>query len=144
MIPEDRINEYSVNHAGGYCHLRKNGENLFTDCPSLLAGMDSFIHKATGNVLIGGLGLGWLVEHLITKKDVKTVTCIEIAQEIIDLVLPHIYINNKLKVVCGDIRTCSKKGYDWCYSDAEICKNDVEELQKDCEKYIANVVVWSG
>lgn len=40
------------------------------------------IRKAKGNVLIGGLGLGWMTEEILKRQSVRSVTVVEINEEI--------------------------------------------------------------
>lgn len=42
------------------------------------------IRRATGTVLIGGLGLGWLLRKVAEKKSVKKIIVVEISQELLD------------------------------------------------------------
>lgn len=42
------------------------------------------VRQATGHVLIGGLGLGWLLWKVAEKKTVQKITLVEISQELLD------------------------------------------------------------
>ena len=64
--------------------------------------MKSHAKAASGHVLIGGLGLGILAWLCASKPLVKSVTVVELRQEVIDLVLPVI-AHPKIAVVNGDI-----------------------------------------
>jgi len=89
----------------------------------------SFVSRASGDVLIGGLGLGMVLLAVQAKEEVNSVTVIEIEQEIIDLVVPQLPLNVKVTIICGDIfEWYPPKGvlYDVIYFDIwnHICADD--------------------
>lgn len=49
------------------------------------------VNKASGDVLINGLGLGMVLEAVIEKPEVNHVTVVELDQDVIDLVAPHMH-----------------------------------------------------
>lgn len=64
------------------------------------------LRKAQGHVIIVGLGMGWLLQRVLSKKSVTRVTLVERSQELVDWVLPSIESSfpedKKLDVVVGD------------------------------------------
>lgn len=55
---------------------------------------------ARGHVVIGGLGLGWLLRKVLARKQVTKVTLVEKSQELLDwMPIPKLM---RLEVVCGD------------------------------------------
>lgn len=70
---------------------------------------------AHGNVLVGGLGLGWFANECCKRKQVNKVTVIEQDADIAD------YFGNKLKEIHGD--------------KLEIVVGDAYEILKDSDKY---------
>jgi len=44
----------------------------------------------SGDVLIGGLGLGVVVNHLAARPEIDSITVVEVSQEVIHLVEPHL------------------------------------------------------
>lgn len=64
------------------------------------------LSRARGHVVIAGLGMGWLLEHVIRRKQVSRVTLVEVSQELIDWVLPRLDLGDiALDVICGDAYT---------------------------------------
>ena len=60
---------------------------------------------ATGDVLIGGLGIGMVNEFLINAPNINSVTIIENSQDVIDLVWPHCAKDNRFTLIQADIET---------------------------------------
>lgn len=102
------------------------------------------INKATGNVLIAGLGLGIVLLHIQDNPKVKSITVIEKYKELVDLIKPLLSLNNKVKIIRGDIFKWLPKGkskYDTIYFD--IWNNvsgdnyeDTKVLHKRFRKYL--------
>ena len=61
--------------------------------------------NASGDILIGGLGLGMVNEALIRNDSVTSVTILEISQDVIDLVWPHCAKDDRFSVVKCDAET---------------------------------------
>ena len=62
-----------------------------------------FITQANGEVLIAGLGLGFVILQIQDKLAVKRILVIEKHKEIIDLVATQLPLNSKVKILNGDI-----------------------------------------
>lgn len=105
-----------------YVKLIKKGEGtMMSDTPMERYTNSSFIQKANGDVLIFGLGLGLIILPILNDESVKSITVIELHQDLIDLVEPILKEhdeNNKLKVIQGD-----------CF---EYHKNVPKEKKWDC------------
>lgn len=69
-------------------HELSSGEHgvWMTDLPIEQRQMDTLIHKSHGRVLVGGLGLGYVVVALAAKKLVREIVVVERSQDVIDLV----------------------------------------------------------
>jgi len=111
----------------------KYGDSLWmSDTPSEIADMESLAYRATGNVLIAGLGLGILAKMVAEKPAVISVTIIEIAQEIVDMVSP--YLPEKVRCICADFREWWKEadlsGYDAVILDiwGDISTDDLGDM----------------
>ena len=61
--------------------------------------------NATGNVLIGGLGIGMVNEFLINAPNISSVTIIENSQDVIDLVWPYCAKDSRFTLIKADIET---------------------------------------
>lgn len=72
---------------------------------------------ATGNVLIGGLGLGLVNHVLINIPNITSVTIVEKHQEVIDLVWDHCPKDARFTLVHADIHTWNPpQGMTWDYA----------------------------
>jgi hypothetical protein len=65
---------------------------------------DPFVY-ATGRVLINGLGLGMLLEAILSKPDVTYVRVIEIDEHVIRLVAPHFARDKRVEIVHANALT---------------------------------------
>jgi spermidine synthase len=84
----------------------------------------NFIDNATGDVLIFGLGLGFIIFPLLTDESITSVTVIDNDVDIINTVSPIIEkydVYNKLQIVEGDLNTYHQQipteKYDYIYFD---------------------------
>jgi hypothetical protein len=77
------------------------------------------LHRATGDVLVGGLGLGLFALAAMLKPEVKSVTVIEINPDVIALVEKYLRLAagehaDKLTVICADLLDWKPpKGQTW-------------------------------
>ena len=138
--------------AGNYTKLMRKGSVIMSDTPSEIGDHLYFIHKATGNVLINGLGLGWVIEALFHKKDVETITVIEKSEDVINLAADHYKNkcpkNKKILIIHADaIEYKSKKGerYGAVWHDIwdNICADNLEEMKILHRKY-GRRTDWQG
>lgn len=89
---------------GTYTQICGKGHGIMmSNTPAEIGGHMEFYYAATGRVLIGGLGIGMILEAVLKKPEVSEITVIEKEQEIIDLVSPFYADEEKLKIVCGDV-----------------------------------------
>jgi len=78
-------------------------------------------HHATGSVLINGLGLGMVLEGILTKPDVTHVTVIELDPDVIELVAPHFKKDGRVQIINADAYTwVPPKGVTWDYAWHDI------------------------
>ncbi|MBR1951862.1 MAG: hypothetical protein IKA32_04760 [Lentisphaeria bacterium] len=89
---------------GTYTQITGKGRGIImSNTPAEIGGHMEFYHAATGRVMIGGLGIGMILEAVLKKPEVTSITVIEKEQEIIDLVSPFYANEEKIKIVCGDV-----------------------------------------
>jgi hypothetical protein len=92
-----------------------------TDIPSEQEQHRKLLEKFEGHVLVGGLGLGLAANWLAKRKHVKSVTVVEVSEEVIELVQPHIRDPRKIvNVVHADLlEFLRRRGlrYDWAFYD---------------------------
>lgn len=115
--------------------LNKHGTVMMSDTEMERRSNKFFLWEANGDVLIGGLGLGMVVLAVQVKEEVRSITVVEIHQEVIDLVVPQLPLNDNVSVICGDIlEWYPPKGvkYDTIYFDIwnSVCADNYEEMKK--------------
>ncbi len=75
---------------GTYARLWVNGDVMMSDTDMELRTNREPVRDARGDVLIGGLGLGMITLPILLNPAVTSVTVIELSQDVIDLVEPHL------------------------------------------------------
>ena len=122
--------EYSqigyFDHKFSYLALTEGGNIWMSLNPNEIETMKPYINKAKGNVLVLGLGMGYVPFMLSLKNCVKSITIIEKDQEIInlfnELICPSFVNKEKIKIIKGDAiefaRKSQKEGtYDYIFAD---------------------------
>jgi hypothetical protein len=87
---------------GRYARLFIGRDLMMSDTQMEQRSNRDLIRRATGKVMIAGLGIGMVLPPLLAKEDVESVLVIEKYQEVIDLVHPH-HQHPKLTVMQADI-----------------------------------------
>ena len=103
-----------------------------SDIPQEQIQHDPVVSRCKGHVLVGGLGLGYVVTRLAAKKSVTKITVVERSKDVIKLVWPHLKLKGKGKVVQGDLFQFLRKNkvkYDYMYFD--IWQSDGERTLID-------------
>jgi len=128
--------------AGKYTKLIHCGSVIMSDTPAELNDHLHFLYRASGDILVNGLGLGFIVEGLMSNPDVTRVTVIEISPEVIQLVGKHLEnkYNGRLSIINADALKWSlpkNKVYDFAWHDIwpEICGDNYEDMKKLHRKY---------
>lgn len=91
------------------------------------------IKMAKGKVGVVGLGLGYVVEEMAKKDEVKEITVYEISQDVIDLYYCNFPKNKKIKILCCDAFKAEGKKFDFFYSDIyeyKITSKIVDDYKK--------------
>lgn len=171
-VPEGRIGNYSVEEfevtqqqadienlrvaigafsargiePGVYKRLKRGGTVLMSNTPAEIDDHVWMIRKSKGNVLINGLGLGVCLEEILKKDEVKSVTVIELSQDVIDLVGPTFADDPRVDIICADAFTWKPpKGvkYDVVWHDIwdYITSDNLEDMHKLHRKY-GKRAVW--
>mgnify|MGYP002631618102 CR=1 FL=1 len=87
---------------GFYWRLTCSGRGtIMSNTPAELRDHAAFIDAAHGDVLINGLGLGACLYLILKKPEVKSVTVIEISQDVIDLVGKY-FTDPRVTIICAD------------------------------------------
>lgn len=119
---------------GTFCQLWINGALVMSDTDMEWRTNLPFLHAARGRVLIGGLGIGFILVPLLRKPEVESVTVVEKHQDVIDLVLPYV-AQPTLTVKCGDIHVYRKQlngdKFDSIYFDIwpGLCWDNLAEMK---------------
>ena len=91
--------------------------------PNEIETMKPFIEKAKGDVLVLGLGMGYVPFMMSEKSEVKHITIIEKDKNIINLfnkvLFPSFRNKNKITIICDDAISyvSNKKRYDYIFAD---------------------------
>lgn len=84
--------------------LQCEGDGVWmTDVPMEQAQANNTVDHYEGNVLVGGLGLGYAAARIAANPAVDSVTVVEIAKEVIALTAPHLPNADKITVVHADL-----------------------------------------
>jgi hypothetical protein len=82
-----------------------NWINIMQDTEAEYTEHDWLISRMSGDILIGGLGIGMINIPLLASDDVTSVTIVEKEQDVIDLVWDDCAKDDRFTVVCADINT---------------------------------------
>jgi hypothetical protein len=124
---------------GTYKRLCRSGKVIMSNTPAEVKDSSYFVHKATGSVLINGLGLGAVVKMVLAKGNVRKLTVIEISKDVIKLVAPS-FQDHRLKIICADaFEYKPPKGmrYNAVWHDIwdDICSDNLQEMYKLKRRY---------
>lgn len=109
--------------------------------------------NAKGNILIGGLGIGFDNEIIMTMNNVQSVTIIENSQEIIDLVWPYCKKDDRFTLIYDDIFTWNipeNSHWDYMWSDVYIplmypdFKEHARNIVTKYSPYCDQIDFWPG
>ncbi len=107
-----------------YLALTYNDEVWMSITPNEINTMAPYISQAKGNVLVLGLGLGYYPFMISEKEEVKSITIVELDQNIIDIfkknLLPLFPHKDKIKIIKGDALDYlknNKSHYDCIFAD---------------------------
>ena len=138
---------------GEYTKLTRNGQTIMSDTPAEIADHSYFVRsRGKGHVLVNGLGLGWVIEALFNKKEVRSITVIEKSPDVIKLVAKHYEDkcpkNKKLTIIYADaLEYKPEKGkrYDAVWHDIwdNICADNLPDMHKLHRKY-GKRTDWQG
>lgn len=93
--------------AGAYTKLCETTETFnegiwMSDTPAECVDHLPPVKRATGDVLINGLGLGLVLKNVLAKREVTRVVVVEKSPDVIALVAPHFAKDRRLEVVEAD------------------------------------------
>jgi len=131
---------------GKYIKLMDNHSCIMSNTSMEKRTNREIINKANGDVFIAGLGIGLIILPIQEKYNVKSITILEKYPEVIELVGKQLPINDKVKIIQGDVFEYEfPKGtkFDTIYFDiwSYISSDQYEEmkiLKKKYRKYKRN------
>ena len=128
------------------------GNNIWMSLnPNEIETMKPYINKAKGNVLVLGLGMGYVPFMLSLKNCVKSITIVERDQEIInlfnELIYPSFPNKEKIKIIKGDAveyaRKIQKQGTcDYVFADLWHSPEDGLPLFVELKKINKDIDCW--
>ena len=158
LFPYDEIiigEEYQEYSAIGYFKkpfsylALTEGNNIWMSLnPNEIETMKPYIEKGHGDVLVLGLGMGYVPFMLANKKSVKSITIIEKDQEIINLfnklLYPHFINKEKIKIIKDDaINYVNKnKKYDYIFADLWHSPEDGIDLFIKLKRIDRHIDCW--
>ena len=119
-------------------------ECVMSDTPMEKSTNYDFVRKAHGVVFIAGLGIGMIVLAIQDKENVKSITILEKNQDVIDLVAPQLPLNDKVKIIQGDVfdyEFARGTKFDvlyfdiWNFVNSDVYKNEMQVLKKKYRKH---------
>ena len=124
---------------GTYKRLMRGGETIMSNTPDEIRDSLHFIYRATGSILINGLGLGVVVKALLDKPEVTDITVIENSEDVLKLCAPS-YTDSRLTIIHGDAFAWEPpkgKKYDAVWHDIwdNLCADNLVEMKKLHVKY---------
>ena len=105
------------------------------------------IKMAKGKVGVVGLGLGYVVEEMAKKSNVKEITVYEINKDVIDLYYKNFPKNSKINIIYGDAFEAESKDFDFFYADIyeyKLTSKIVEDYKKFNELHNIDVYSFFG
>lgn len=138
-----------------YRVLSINGETLMDDGPIVRLSNLPFLFNAHGDVLIFGLGMGFILFPLLEKENIESVTIIENNKDVIDLISPILnneIDSNKFVIKYGDAFTYYKNidnKFDTIYFDiwntvSEENQIQMNKLMNIYNKFLKSENSWVG
>jgi len=133
---------------GHYTELARNGQVIMSDTPAEIGDLRELFKRATGRVLIGGLGLGVAVNGVLQKPEVQHVLVIERSPDVIKLTGAHwrAKYGDRLTIEQADILTWKPPKdahWDCAWFDIwdEICGDDYDQ-HKLLRRRFARLAAW--
>lgn len=125
------------------------GNNIWMSLnPNEIETMKPFINKGHGNVLVLGLGMGYVPFMMALKDDVRHITIVEKDQSIINLfnnlLFPHFINKNKINIIKDDaIKYVNKNNkYDYIFADLWHTPEDGLDLYIKLKRISRDIDCW--
>ena len=130
---------------GEYTRLTIGGNLVMSDTPKERCDHNPLFWKATGHVLLNGLGLGCCLNVVLNTDGVRRVTVIEKNRDVIDLVGPHF---PEAEIICDDAFDWKpprgvRYGAVWHDIWSNMCIDNLTEMHRLHRKY-GRRTDWQG
>ena len=175
ILPEGISGDFAIRHFNGqttdynwelYLNMKNETAEEYTvltkeSCPWPIM-QDSYAEytehqqlwdNATGDVLIGGLGIGMVHQKLIDNPNVTSVTIIENSQDVIDLVWEHCVKDDTFTLITSDIETWEipeDSHWDYGWFDTWLVDNSLsikqysELMNEKYGDYVTTIGTWES
>jgi len=127
---------------GTYTRLMRGRTVVMSDTPAEIFDLFFAIRKATGSVLVNGLGLGVFLHAIANKTEVTDITVIEQSQDVLALAGSHYQkkYGNRLTLVRADAFQYEppkgkRFGFVWHDVWNDICGDNWDEMKRLHRKY---------
>lgn len=127
--------------AGTYRKLvhKRRGVVMSNTPMEILTNREAF-NAATGRVLINGLGMGMLLEAILSKPCVTYVRVVEIDPDVIALVGPHFASDPRVEIIQADAlsyKPAKGERFDYAWHDIwdDICSDNLEQMRVLARRY---------
>ena len=132
---------------GTYTRLLRGQHCVMSDTDAEMRDHRYAVYKATGHVLLNGLGIGMVLAACLRKPEVTKATVIEIDADVIALVGPH-YTDARVEIVCADALTYQppkavRYGMVWHDIWSNICSDNLPQMKALHRKY-GRRADWQG
>ena len=135
---------------GTYTRLMRGGSLVMSDTPMEMYDHAEAVRRARGRVLVGGLGLGMVVQAMLDMPDVEHVTVVELSDDVITLAGAH-YLSRypgRLNIVHDNMLTwrpakTARYGAAWFDIWDGICSDNLPAMQTLRRRY-ARRAAWLG
>ena len=105
-IPENETTDWKLEMDNGELSLiKKSIGSIMKDSATEYYQHQWLWDNATGDILVAGLGIGFLNKELIDNHNFNSVTIIENSQEVIDMVWPYCAGDSRFTLIKEDIET---------------------------------------
>lgn len=123
---------------------------MMSDTPAEMLDHAPFVRAAHGDILITGLGIGLVIENLLVKANVKSITVVERSEDVIKLVAPH-YAKRKIPVniVNEDaFQFHTQQKFDYCWHDIWPAidgdnLSEMRKLKRLYKNFCDNISCWA-
>lgn len=133
---------------GEYTRLMRGRQLVMSDVPAEMRDHAEPVWRATGHVLLQGLGLGMVLAAILKKPEVQRVTVVELSQDVANLVWPTYAGDPRAELVIADAMTWKPPkdafyGVVWHDIWDDLCADNLPQMKTLTRRY-ARKCAWQG